>query len=756
MLGALALLTLASLSLVLWALGNRVPYGYDASGAYLTYRAAYNATTFAADNPFVADTATSSDPAAHPAYDLQDPNVSGQLLSQVLLRSGVTDLGAHTGLGIVVSVLGFLLALHVLTRLGGAALAATSMLLFAVQYVGVLTWTTNLQTAVYFPLFWGNLWLLLWFVDRPIQARLAAVGLGISLVFVTNPALGALVLLTEVFLFGQLARPARRKVGFTVAAVLGAVVGLLFLMVVAGPDAAAAWLPIDPGSQWQQTPTAYRAMFGLGQGALALLVYSVLVVQVAAAAWRAAARGGRAMRTDLAALLVVALAIATALWLDRSTGLVDDWEPVSGRPVVHVGLWLALGGVLMVLGLRLWRFRPSRPDSLQAQDTEDAPDARRFVVALGLAILVLTILPIGNFTQTFVRNYAPALVFLEDVVLATCGLALLDEIRAARRWSLHAAAIGAVLVVFGVYWLAYQGTLAVRFPPREIGVASALRGNTALAGASFIAPNLASVVWYYTRGQALPVDSRPMAVPSFLICARVPTGPTPSAGCERWTTQLETLGYPLDQGRNPLQAPDYLIYALPPCGTLSVPLSVATATCGPLASSPPTLTPLTVAPDAPLVSLSVNLQSSDAVAHVDYNYAQAAGTPEQDSIVRLFVKLPAGDWCLVGETAGQDELHFPATSAGEFRASVIPRSVLAAGQQYFSTAQMVVPTYVFDLPDTKNGGVQHITAGSLNEAKQQAIAAGTWSPAAGTLGQDARTAQSDAPTADHLCRDPRT
>jgi len=40
----------------------------------------------------------------------------------------------------------------------------------------------------------------------------------------------------------------------------------------------------------------------------------------------------------------------------------------------------------------------------------------------------------------------------------------------------------------------------------------------------------------------------------------------------------------------------------------------------------------------------------------------------------------------------------------------------------------------FTLPNTQTGGAQQIQAGSLQEAQQQAQAAGTWSPAAGTYG----------------------
>ena len=145
--------------------------------------------------------------------------------------------------------------------------------------------------------------------------------------------------------------------------------------------------------------------------------------------------------------------------------------------------------------------------------------ARSFVLAVGLAILVLVLVPIGNFTETYLRYYEPAVVFLEDVVLAVFALALIDRIRLAGR-SAQSVAIAAVLVLVGSYWVVFQGKLALRYPPREIPVASALRGNAAMAGAPFIAPNLPEIVWYYTRGRASSDDAGLAALPAFLVCAR--------------------------------------------------------------------------------------------------------------------------------------------------------------------------------------------------------------------------------------------
>ena len=209
-LAGLALLLFGSLCVVLWALGGGVPYGYDSSGTYLTYRAAYNATTFPRSNALVADISLSPDPppTQHTIFGVRTH--SGRC-SRNFSYEQASPAGKQTALAIGVSIFGAFLAVKVLTRLGGPVLALVTTLLFAFQYVGVLTWTTNLQAALHFPLFWGNLYLLLRYVDRPSRARLAAVAAGIAAVFVNDLALGAFVLLTELFLYWQLPRLAQRQ-----------------------------------------------------------------------------------------------------------------------------------------------------------------------------------------------------------------------------------------------------------------------------------------------------------------------------------------------------------------------------------------------------------------------------------------------------------------------------------------------------------------------------------------------------------------
>jgi hypothetical protein len=107
---------------------------------------------------------------------------------------------------------------------------------------------------------------------------------------------------------------------------------------------------------------------------------------------------------------------------------------------------------------------------------------------------------------------------------------------------------------------------------------------------------------------------------------------------------------------------------------------------------------------------------------------------------------------LIDETAGSRDIHFSPPSGGPFRAAVIPRSTMAIGQPYFSDSVQVQTVSVVRLPNTRDGGVQEIEANSLDEAEQVASAAGTWNPAAGTLGPDSRALRVEAPTANQQCR----
>jgi hypothetical protein len=445
-------------------------------------------------------------------------------------------------------------------------------------------------------------------------------------------------------------------------------------------------------------------------------------------------------------LVALLVSIGAVLVVDRSTSLVEDWELIPGRPIVRVGLWLALVGLPIAFVVRVARRQPRLAEPVDVSGARsDALTASSFVLAVGLAVVVLVVLPVGNFVAVSVRNYAPAVVFLEDVILAAFALTLIGQIRGATRWSARAVAFAAVLVVVGAYWAAYQGKLAMRYPPREIAVASALRGNTALSGAAFIAPDLPQVVWYYTRGRALTADPGPDGGPAFVVCARSPSDlPAPApVPCGQWSATLDSAASVVGPGRTLYRTSDYAILPLQPC---------ADTACDARAASAPTLEPLDNSANSSAVALTVTLEPTESLAHVDYQYAQAGGTPETNSVVQLYALRSGGSWCLIQESVGGHDLQFPPTSAGQLRAAVIPRSALAIGQPYFSDPQQVQTPYVVDLPNTRDGGMQHIQANSLEEAEQQALAAGTWNPGAGTLGPDSRHLLVQAPTADEQCR----
>jgi hypothetical protein len=766
-LSALALLLFVSVSAALWAVGNGAPYAHDATETYLTYLAGYNAATFPGVNPLIADIAASLEPAAHPSYDTRNPNLFAHTVSQLLIRADIVDLRAHDALAIGVTVFGLIVAMRVLTSMGGTALAATTIVLFALHYVGVLNWTDNLVRAVHFPLFWGNVHLLQRYIERPTRLRLALAAMGLTAVFVNDLTLGAFVLLTELFVFWQLPQPVRAKITFTVVAALGAGAALAswvaVLIFTLGPTVFTTTLSIqrmipwvqavDARDRFQLIASAYRDMFGLGHGALTLLIYPLLLFEIARVIWSGLARIaqvgriGRPWPIDVSVLTVVGLSIVAGLWIDGSTSLLGDWEPVAGWHILHVGLWVGLGGLLVTIVARLstrrWQGYVDDP-----RPRLDVLTTRMYIAAVGLAAAVLTLGSIGDFTDNFIRTYQPSMVFVEDVILATALIALARKVPTARGWSLESVAALGLLVMLGSYWLVYQSKLAIGNPPTEIGVASALRGNARLAGASIIAPDIYPVVWYYTRGRAHSVELSALGSAAlraqFLVCVNQ---------CDRWTSALRDVGLVVNPGWNLVKTPRYSIYALPVCNTSELQPVSPGGPCAPeaVAEAPPSLGLIRDSPSS-RVALTVTQTDNGYVAHVRYMYSQAAGVPEVGSVVRLYVVRPSGETCLIAEGAGQADFHIPGVSSGRFLAAAIPRSAVGVGQEYISDPLDVRALQIFELPDTHSGGVQQITATSLEEAEQIAIAAGTWSPSAGTLGKDAVTAITHYPTAENLCR----
>jgi hypothetical protein len=274
--GAMALLLLVCLSAGVWAIGRGIPYGYDAAQTYETYLSAYNATTFANVDALLDDVSTSADPSAHPAYDVRAPQLIARALSQLLIRLGVMDLRVHDGVAVAISAVGVLLALLVLRRIGGRALAATAIVLFALHYLGVLTWTSSLAGAVVFPLFWGSLYVLLRYFERPSGWLLGAAALCIASAFLSDLTLGVFVLLTLVFATWQLAQPVHTRLSFTLAALGGALAATAgWFAVVAsavGPSAVADNLP-------RLGPNIGDA-YALRQGVLIAAVYAVVVLEI--------------------------------------------------------------------------------------------------------------------------------------------------------------------------------------------------------------------------------------------------------------------------------------------------------------------------------------------------------------------------------------------------------------------------------------------------------------------------------------------
>jgi hypothetical protein len=756
-----------SVSAVLWLIGSGVPYANDGSESYTTYLEGYNAATFQGINPLIADVAASPHAADHPDYAPSATSLFARVISQLFIRIGMNDMRAHDAFAIAVAALGLFVALRVLDRMGGTALAVTTVVLFALHYIGIQSWVNSLPVALDFLLFWGNLLLLQRYLERTTPARLTLAAVGIAAAFLHNQTFGAFVLLTELFAVWQVGGPRITRAAFTVATGLAAIVALAawetMLALTLGPTAVStAWPPTLGDLQVFQS--AFRNMVGLGQGALALLIYSFLMLEIVRLAWQQFARSfpvpniDRLGSGDLSLLLVVSFSIAACLWIDRSTSLISDWELRPGIPIVHIGLLAVLGALLVLIGVRLSQSKRSagrdnqEPPEVSASatphtDSVAAPAAitpRVYIVAVGCAAIVMALFSVGDFVPRYLSTYRPSLVFVEDVILAIVLLALLRRIRWRGPWSLEAVAALTALVVLGSYWLAFQGKLALRYPPTETGLAALLRNNASLEAASFIAePDTYPVVWYYTRGRVEPAQSpgtsaRPVEA-QFFVCTN---------GCDVWRPVLSTAAVYATGPGNSTAPPPYVMYALPNCQS-----SVAQFACAPLSSTniPPVLD-ASGPSGSPPVALILSQSDAGEHAHVTYKYSQAAGLPEVGSVVRLYVMRSDASWCLLDDVAGQTDLQLPRLSSGQFRAGVIPRSAQANGSEYFSDPVEFRPKAIVTLPDTRNGGAQEILAESLEDAEQIALANGTWVPSAGTLGTDSVTRFNLYPSADTLCR----
>jgi hypothetical protein len=738
---ALALLLFVGVTAALWIVGRGAPYTYDAPASYLIYLEGYNAATFPGLNPLLGDTAASPDAAAHPAYAAQSPDLFARLISQAFIRANIGDVRAQEAFAIALTAAALLFAVRVLNRMAGTAIAATTIALFAMHYIGFLSWTFSLAVALDFLLFWANLYLLQRYLDRPTRLRLAAAAAGVVAISLHDPTLGAFVVLIELFCVWQLRIPVRNRLSLSVA--IGLAAGLTLaawaalLSVLLGPAVASITWSQSVGDP-QSIGAAYRAMFGLGHGAVILVIYPLLVLEIVGLAWP------RLRSLDLSVPLAISVAIVASLWLDRSTALIGDWEPVGSVPIVYIGLWVALAALLLIIALRLAKARPVIHPSNGASARVEVVTTRVFIVAVGLAAVVLTLSPIGDFVPRFIARYQPSLVFVEDLILATVLVALVRRIhwRSPRSFESAVALVG--VVALGSYWLAYQGKLALRYPPTEVSLASTLRGNASLAGASFVAaPDLVPVVWYYTRGRAQSAEAT-SATPvraDFLVCA---------TECpEQSTLPLQAWAYTINPPGGLIQTPHFQVYELPVCETPDAPVA-----CAPwsLADAPPVLDPIGGESSAH-VALAVTQTDTGEVAHVSYTATPSAGSPRVDAVVRLYALRTDGGWCPLGEITGRTDFPLPNLSSGRLRAAVIPRSsTYGAGLEYLSDPVDIRVKRVITLPDIKSGGVQQVVAESLQEAEQKALAAGTWNQAAGTYGNVSVAVLNRYPAAETLCR----
>jgi hypothetical protein len=220
---------------------------------------------------------------------------------------------------------------------------------------------------------------------------------------------------------------------------------------------------------------------------------------------------------------------------------------------------------------------------LTASEGADRVTLRNFVIATLAAACAMCVISVGAFATNFIYTYKPALVFLEDSVLAIAAVAAFRWISKLSPTAYRRAAATFVVGLVAVYWISYQGSLAYRYPPTEIGVARALKAE-AFRNARFAEESMYAAIWYYTRGISYSVpwtltregrldyDSlmffrdRDAKVADYrrleyLACVR--QHQQPEFFCERWIERLKSLGYELRMGENVLYDKDFMIFRLP-------------------------------------------------------------------------------------------------------------------------------------------------------------------------------------------------
>ena len=353
--------------------------------------------------------------------------------------------------------------------------------------------------------------------------------------------------------------------------------------------------------QWRQGVRSTLQAGGLFGVGFVMLVVSVLIARHYVAPERFARLLVKYWPTCLAASALVAAPAAMSgvvadLFRQYQVGLLT-LSSVKARALTIILLTLLLAAALG-LAVRLYLSVVSRTGQRPVVEGEttlpewqltargDAGGGvtlRSLVVSLLVAIGAMTVLSVGPFTMNFVQTYKPALVFLEDVVLAASAVAGLRWITRMSATSYRRAAATALLMFGGFYWCSYQASLAYRYPPTEIGISRAL-SSEAFRNASFVEEAMYSAIWYYTRGTSYSVpwaltprgeldydalmffhDRDVKAAdyrdPSYFACARQHT--EPYFTCERWIRRLKDLGYRLEVGINVLYDEDFMIFQLP-------------------------------------------------------------------------------------------------------------------------------------------------------------------------------------------------
>ncbi|MBV9329802.1 MAG: hypothetical protein JO352_39365 [Chloroflexi bacterium] len=773
-------------TITLWVVGNGIPYGYDSIETYFTYLVAYNAATFAAVNPLMQDQVASPNPAAHPYYYTHHPNLIADLLSQGLIRAGAADLRIHDLAAVAISVFGAYLAFISVRRMGGPVLATVVTLIFAVHYVGILTWTSDILRALHLPLFWGTIYLVQRYVETPTRGWLLAVASAVFVVFLNDYTLALFIWCIAMLLVVQAALPGKLKLAFTGGCTLAAAVAIVVWasieVAVLGVDTVVQdamytylrrnaagmigdlqtmtefyrshyilfWGHLDPtDDRLGLIETAFRTTFQLGHGALVLVVYPLIACEALYLLFRRLGHGtGRTFaRLDIATLVLTGGVIVLVLLAQGGKGgLLDDWEIIPQVPLARLLLVAALIGIVVCC----WRTLRSPGATavtgapvagpglldrwVNPRGRSRAVTVGSFVVAVGVTSFVLSWFWTGGFAATFIWGYKPSIVFAEDLVVATLLIVLCQF---AMRWRQHLLpSIGAAILVAmgGGYWLAYQAKLMVRYPPLELTIANQLRNNPAVQGKSFVSPETYQIVWYYTHGEGHGIEATPdgnaIDVDKLMFF-------------RDWATNTDHYRHPqfficARQNMNPASSN--------PCDSwrhLLTSLGFPADEGGNFVSTPDYLIYSSSA--VPLLNLQP-VPTVDSVRAVVQRLedgrvnvaATFAARPIDDAtvspiapLIRLYRVDGAG--CLVGSTDAPSGFQLPRDTNGQFRVSVTPRTAYVSGNEVFSDP-VTIELARFTLPDIQTGGVQQIPAATLEEAEQIALAAGTWNPKAGTLG----------------------